>query len=189
MKKTWIIVVVALALVLSACNFPFTTSSDDTLSTQVAQTVEVLESQVVEPTLAIPTLMPTLALPTDTPMPTMVPYPTETTEPCLYAALVRETIPDNTTFSAGAAFTKSWTLENTGTCDWNVNYRLSFKSGDQMGAANHTKIGTETDPGDNIKISVDMTAPSDPGVYKGYWQMESDSGVDFGQVWVQIVVH
>jgi hypothetical protein len=188
MKKTWIIVVAALALILASCNFPFTATSDSTLSTQVAETVQALESEVKQPTLAIPTLMPTLALPTVAPVATMTPVPTETTEPCLFAALVSETIPDNTKFDPGDAFTKTWTLENTGACDWNTDYRLSFKSGDQMGAPDHVKISKETDFGQTIKISVDMVAPSSKDTYKGIWQMETNKGVKFGQVWVQIKV-
>ena len=188
MKKTWIIVVVALALVLSSCNFPFAQASDSALATSVAQTVEALESEVKPPTLAIPTLMPTLAVPTSAPVPTKTAVPTEVPVPCLYAALVSETIPDNTKLSAGESFTKSWTLKNTGTCDWNTEYRISFKSGNQMGAVDYVKISTETDYGETIKIKVDMTAPSKAGTYKGIWQMETNKGVKFGQVWVQIVV-
>ena len=188
MKKTWIIVVVALALVLSSCNFPFAQASDDVLATSVAQTVEALESEVKQPTLTIPTLMPTLALPTVAPVATMTAIPTEAPEPCLYAALVSETIPDKTKFSPGESFTKSWTLKNTGTCDWNTDYRLSFKSGDQMGAVDYVKISKETDYGETIKIPVDMKAPPDADTYKGYWQLETNKGVKFGQVWVQLVV-
>jgi len=188
MKKTWIIVVMALALVLSSCNFPFAQVSDSALATSVAQTVEALESEVKQPELAIPTLIPTLALPTSTPMPIMTAIPTDEPDPCLYAALVKETIPDKTEFSPGESFTKSWTLKNTGVCDWNTGYRLSFKSGNQMGAEDYVKISEETDPGESIKIEVDMTAPSDDGTYKGIWQMETNKGVKFGQVWVQIVV-
>jgi len=188
MKKTWIIVVVALALVLSSCNFPFAQASDSALATSVAQTVEALESEVKQPVLAIPTLMPTLALPTVAPVATMTVIPTKAPDPCLYAAMVSETIPDNTKYSAGATFTKSWTLKNTGTCDWNTDYRLSFKSGKQMAAVDYVKISKETDPGETIKIEVNMTAPASKDTYKGVWQMETNKGVKFGQVWVQIVV-
>ena len=188
MKKTWIFVVVALALVLSSCNFPFAQASDSALATSVAQTVEALEAEVKQPPLAIPTLMPTLALPTVVPVATITPIPTEKPDPCLYAAMVSETVADNTKFSAGETFTKSWTLKNTGTCDWNTDYRLSFKSGDHMGAVDYVKLSEETDPGETIKIEVDMTAPASDDTYKGIWQMETNKGVKFGQVWVQIIV-
>lgn len=188
MKQTWIIVVVALSLVISSCNFPFAQASDSALATSVAQTVEALESEVKQPELAIPTLMPTVALPTIAPVATMTAVPTKEPDPCLYAAFVKETIPDKTKFSPGESFTKSWTLKNTGVCDWNTDYRISFKSGNQMGAADFVKISEETDFGETIKIDVDMKAPSSDGTYKGIWQMETNKGVKFGEVWVQIVV-
>ena len=188
MKKTWIIVVVALALVLSSCNFPFAQASDSALATSVAQTVEALESEVKQPILTIPTLMPTLALPTIAPVATMTVIPTKAPDPCLYAIMVSETISDNTKYSKGATFTKSWTLKNTGTCDWNTGYKLSIKSGKDMSVKGYVNISEETDPGETIKIEVPMTAPSTAGTYKGIWQMETNKGVKFGQVWVQIVV-
>ena len=121
-------------------------------------------------------------------MPTVTVAPTKEVIPCLFATFVSETIPDKTEFSPGETFTKTWTLKNTGTCDWNTDYRLSFKSGDQMGAPDFVKISTETDPGENIAISVPMKAPATAGTYKGFWQMETHEGVKFGQVWVEIVV-
>ena len=57
-----------------------------------------------------------------------------------------------------------------------------------MGADDYVKISEETDPGETIKIEVDMTAPASDGTYKGIWQMETNKGVKFGQVWVQIKV-
>ena len=188
MKKWTFVVAVLLVLAVSACNFPFAAGSDDALATSVAQTVEAMEEEVKAPELAIPTLIPTIALPTSTPMPTATTAPTEEPDPCLFATFVSETIPDNTKYSPGATFTKSWTLKNVGVCDWNTDYRLSFKSGDQMGAVDYVKISKETDFGETIKIEVDMKAPSSAGTYKGYWQMETHKGTKFGQVWVQIVV-
>lgn len=127
MKKTWIMVVVALALVISACNFPFFgQAADDAVATSVAQTVEAQEEEKVQPTLAIVVVAPTQAYPTVAPVATMTVVPTATTYPCLFASFVSETIPDKTKFSPSESFVKSWTLKNTGTCDWNTDYRLSF---------------------------------------------------------------
>jgi Ig-like domain from next to BRCA1 gene len=43
------------------------------------------------------------------------------------------TVPDNTQFTAGASFTKTWRLRNTGTTTWSTAYRLYFITGNQMG--------------------------------------------------------
>ena len=190
MKKTWFIVVVALALVLSSCNFPFAQASESVLATSVAQTVEALESEVKVPELAIPTLMPTLALPTVAPVATMTAVPTKAPDPCLYATYVTETIADNTEMSPGESFTKTWTMKNTGTCDWNKDYKIVFKSGNKMSGPDKQSFGEEIDPGETIKISLDLVAPSDDGTYKGYWWFETNKGVKFGEngVSVKIVV-
>jgi hypothetical protein len=183
---------VALALLISACNFPFV-NTEDAMATSVAETVEAMESHIVKPTLVplptqappVPTAGPQPA-PQDQPKPTLPVEPTK--NPCLFATFVKETIPDNTVFSPGETFTKSWTLKNTGYCDWNVDYRLDFKSGDHMNGPDYVKISAETDPGETIKISVDLKAPSDEGTHIGYWQMQTDDGVNFGEIWVKIKV-
>jgi len=42
------------------------------------------------------------------------------------------TVPDGTNFASGAAFTKTWRLQNVGTCTWGTSYRLVFSGGEQM---------------------------------------------------------
>jgi hypothetical protein len=187
MKKMKILVAVMLVLTLASCNFPFAGTSDDDLATSVAQTVEAMESKMQQPTLPLPAATAT-PMATSTPMPTATVEATEESEPCLYAYAVDVTVPDGTVMSPGQTFTKTWKFTNAGYCDWNTDYRLSFKSGDQMGAPDYVKVSTETDFGETIKISVDMKAPSSDGTYKGYWQLETNKGVKFGEVWVQIKV-
>lgn len=186
-RYTSLTLALLLAILVSACNFPFMENSEDTLATTVAKTMEALEEQT------LPTLP---ALPTMTPYPTATPYPVETatvaptkvTVACLYASAVDKTIPDGTKFSAGETFTKTWTFTNTGTCDWNVDYELVFKKGDKMSGLDAVKISKETDPGEKIDISVELKAPASAGTYTGIWQLKSDDGVKFGEVWVKIVV-
>ena len=50
-------------------------------------------------------------------------------------------------------------------------------------------------PGATMDVSVDLTAPSSPGTYKGYWKLRNGSGVNFGigaggtnPFWVEIKV-
>ena len=44
------------------------------------------------------------------------------------------TIPDDTIVTAGKPFTKTWKLQNVGTCIWNDSYKFEFIDGDLMGA-------------------------------------------------------
>ncbi|HHS97476.1 MAG TPA: hypothetical protein ENK08_06195, partial [Chloroflexi bacterium] len=68
--------------------------------------------------------------------PTPTPAPDITTQGgcTLNAAFVADvTVPDNTEFPSGTAFTKTWRLRNTGTCTWEAGTLLVFVSGDAMG--------------------------------------------------------
>lgn len=210
MKRiTSITLSLTLVLLLAACNFPFTVNAEEAMATSVAETVEAMESHVVKPTLApLPTQAP--AQPTqemwdkdgehdkpgdmdkdkdkDGMQPDEKKQEQEKAQ-CLFATFVSETIPDGTTFSTGESFTKSWTLRNDGYCDWNTDYHISYKSGDQMSGPGTQDITTETDPGESITISVDLVAPSSAGTYTGYWQFKTDDGVAIGSTLsVKIVV-
>jgi hypothetical protein len=112
---------------------------------------------------------PTLAVPTATRVipPTAV---------CDLAQFVRDvTIPDGTVFTPGATFTKTWRLKNAGTCTWS-GYSLVFDSGELMGGTSPTAIGTVS-PGQEVDLSVNMTAPLANGSYRGYWRIRNTSGV------------
>jgi hypothetical protein len=111
----------------------------------------------VQPTLpvAIPTVT---SAPTSPPLPTSTPLPastptvaptltwtpaatpsTATTTPiskdCLKVTFVTDvTVPDNTRFAQGAAFTKTWRVRNSGTCDWPADTALVFIAGNKLDA-------------------------------------------------------
>lgn len=191
MKRTTILVAAMLVLAISACNFPFAGGSDNTLATSVAQTVEAMEEHVVvQPTLPLPVNTPTPLPPVATPMPTATVKPTEEPDPCLFATFISETIPDGTKFSANETFTKTWTIRNDGTCDWNEDYQLIFKSGDQMGGPDAVDFDEEVDPGEKITFSIDLKAPSKKGTYTGVWWFQTHKDVKFGSngISVKIVV-
>ena len=114
---------------------------------------------------------PTLALPSAT---QVVPP----TAACDLAQFVRDvTIPDGTVFAPNATFTKTWRLKNAGTCTWS-GYSLVFDSGDSMGGTSPTTIGTVS-PGQEVDLSVNFTAPTANGSYRGYWKIRNTSGVLF----------
>ncbi len=98
------------------------------------------------------------------------------------------TVPDNTEFTPGTAFVKTWRVRNSGTCTWEAGTQLVFASGDQMGGPASVSVplvsaGAETD------ISVNLTAPATPGTYRGNWQFQAPDGTRFGAIiYVKIVV-
>jgi len=191
MNRTHSILILAAVLLVSiACSFPLAASNrENDVADAVAATVQAALAQ----THAAATYTP---LPTLTPYPTYTPasqkpyYPQPTYAPqnCNQATFISETIPDNTVFQPGEEFTKSWRLKNTGTCTWNPNYSFVFYSGDRLSGAKTTDLDEYVEPGETIDILVDMTAPSDPDTYTGYWKLQDDDGINFYQVYVTIKV-
>lgn len=112
------------------------------------------------------------------------------------AVTVRDmTIKDGTVMKPGETFTKTWQLLNKGTSTWTTGYAIRFESGDRLGAPYEVAMPSEVPPGGAVNISVEMTAPADPGEYTGYWVMRNAAGHRFGMgtdgtqtFWVMIVV-
>ena len=192
-KRTSIVMMLIAAVLLSACNFPLFRSSveqdSDALATAVAETVQALnegsgsnDQEPDTPPVGLPTITP---LPTYTPSVVQVP-PTATPLPCNKAQFVSETIPDDTEFASGEVFTKSWTLKNIGTCTWNTNYKLTFVSGDAMSGPASVNLVSAVAPNAQVTISVDLTAPTDPGIYTGHWEMQADDAEFFGKVYLRV---
>lgn len=81
---------------------------------------------------------------------------------------------------AGASFTKTWRVKNTGSCTWTQGYALVFWDGEIMGAPGVARLFANVAPGQTIDVSVRLTAPSTPGIHGGYWRFSDPSGVFFG---------
>lgn len=167
--------------ILAACNLPSAapaTEEPNAVFTAAALTVQAmstLSTPFNTPTIPPPPAtntavsFPTLALPTST---SAVPP----TASCDLAQFVRDiSIPDGSVFAPGATFTKTWRIENAGTCTWS-GYSLVFDSGDSMSGTSPTPIGTVS-PGQEVDLSVNLTAPTTNGSYRGYWRIRNASGV------------
>ncbi len=100
---------------------------------------------------------------------------------CDWAQFVADvTVPDGTSFAAGAAFTKTWRLKNIGSCTWTTGYALVFDSGNQMGGPASVNLPNSVLPGQTVDVSVNLTAPASAGHYIGFWKFKNASGVLFG---------
>jgi len=183
----------SLAMVLAACNAPISQNPQDVYGTAAAQTVsaQLTLAFAASPTLPVLPATSTLAPPTLPPATsTSVPPPTATpgcTDDSDFVSDV--TIPDNTNEAAGADFTKTWRLRNSGTCTWTSDYDIVFFDGNIMGGPTSDNLPGSVAPGNTIDLSVDLTAPSSNGTHKGRWQLRNARGVLFGSIFfVQIVV-
>ncbi len=95
---------------------------------------------------------------------------------------------DNFVAAPNQAIHKTWRVKNTGNRIWGPEHKLVFVSGNQMGAPNAVNIPL-TAPGGTVDIGIDITAPSEGGTHRGYWQLRNPQGTFFGpKLWVQLTV-
>ena len=224
MKRTLatVNIVLVVALLLAGCNLPGNNSATPTagpnaINTAAALTVIAMTTQFAPQTTAVPPA--TTALPTNenqsvvptippenqstaTPASTALSGATATTipvvaaAPCNRAAFVSDvTYPDGTSVGPSTTFTKTWSLQNTGTCTWSTSYKLAFVNGDAMEGPATVFLPSAVAPNGTINISVTLRSPKNNGSYKGYWDMQDNNGVSFGldpgaktPFWVQVVV-
>ncbi len=100
---------------------------------------------------------------------------------CDWAQFIADvTVPDGTSYAAGAAFQKTWRLKNIGSCTWTTSYALVFDSGQAFGAPAAVNFPINVAPGQTVDLSVNMTAPNAAGHYLSYWKLRNASGVIFG---------
>lgn len=207
MKKQWTLfsICVVLSMILAGCNYPgraTPTSQVDAINTAAAQTIQAQQTSIAQTNQAVaqstPTFTPepSLTVTEETVAPTSTVTPTSTTTvECDQAAFVSETIPDGTRFTPGQTFTKTWTIRNAGSCTWNNNYDVVFVSGDAMSAPASQQLTSGTvEPGQSVKISIDLKAPNAAGTHRGNFKLRNASNVLFGlgandnPFWVEIKV-
>ena len=169
--------------------------------TRPRPTRTVADAATATATLGVPTSTPSptrtpvpptaTSTPTEAPTPVPTSAPTETPVPCtapLAASFVSDvTIPDYTTVGAGQQFDKTWRLSNSGECPWPPGVRLAYVSGARMGEGANEPLAREVAPGEEVEVTVPMTAPSQPGTHKGHWRMQTAEGEFFGSQIVVIV--
>ncbi|MFN2167966.1 MAG: NBR1-Ig-like domain-containing protein [Anaerolineae bacterium] len=89
------------------------------------------------------------------------------------------TVPDGAEVNPGEGFVKTWRVRNVGTCDWGEGYELVFLSGARMGGPESVPLPA-VPAGEEGDISVDLVAPSTPGLHAGAWRIRPRGGDPFG---------
>ncbi len=178
---------------------PTQVSLPDMVATMMAEATPSATLPPAQPTLAAqaatqPPVLPTLEVqPTSTPAEVkVVSAPAECSAEALFVQDV--TIPDLASIEPGTGFVKTWRLRNTGTCAWNGDYRLVFRTGEAM-AGDDAILLPPAQPGDTVDVSVNMTAPAQGGVYTSFWQVTNSDGATVSlrgttdpRIWVTIQV-
>jgi hypothetical protein len=146
--------------------------------------VATFASNLTETVVAHPTTTPTLT-PTGTPTLTLIDInATEAsatpTPSCYRLRWIKDvTIKDFTLMTPGETFTKTWLVSNSGTCAWQPGFQFAFYGGDPMGGSNYT-LTQAVNPGDQMDLSIPMTAPSGTGIIISTWRMSGFNGWFFG---------
>ena len=196
-------------IILSACSLPDERAGmqvkPGVLYTEAAMTVSV---QLTSAGIDLPqkTQLPGTQAAAGTPdpaasstfvIPTFTPEGAENDPPvCDQVKFIKDvSIPDEMDIPPGERFTKTWRLQNAGSCPWGIGYLLYFESGDILGGPSSQDLTSKTiQPGETIDISVDLVAPEETGVYQGFWKLRNVRGEGFGvgeyskAFWVKINV-
>ena len=186
-------------LILSACGASKDAESTPTPSVEQIQTaaIQTFNAVLTQTALSQPTATLTV-----TPGPTTTPFPTialgtlppsatsvGTTNTCNRLVYIKDvTVPDNTQMNPGQSFTKTWQVQNSGSCAWEAGYKFTLIGGDAMGGQALT-LSSQVAPGAQYEISVDMTAPSNKtGSITGTWRMADANGSYFGTPLTVVIV-
>ena len=197
-----------IAASLAGCNLPAQATTTPTLNvTQAYQTVEARLTEAIALTpkfsaTASPratvtplhaTSSPTQIVETVTPASTSP--PSASCNQALPGVPIDVTIPDDTKLRPGEAFTKTWRLQNVGTCPWTSDYTLVWFSGERLEAPLEVSLIETVTYAQSVDLSVEMKAPDTEGTYQSNWKLQDPSGTLFGigpnfdsAFWVRIIV-
>lgn len=177
--------VLACAPTMGTAPAPAPTFDPNSINTIIAGTANAASTQTAlfAPPTATSTFIPAFtAIPTETPtiVPTILiqlftptvasPIPiSETREK--FSCVVLSTSPrDGFGFSAGIEFTVSWTLQNTGTEEWDsASADIRFLSGDKIYVQSAYDLDQSVPPDSQYIATVKMKAPMEKGTYKTTW--------------------
>ena len=97
------------------------------------------------------------------------------------ATLVKHiTMPEATPWQPNQTFTKTWQIQNVGSCAWNSKYQLYHVPNARMVTVGSIALPGTIQPGQTVSLTVAMTAPTAPGAYAVQWQLRDESGALFG---------
>ncbi|HAV78693.1 MAG TPA: hypothetical protein DCX53_15195 [Anaerolineae bacterium] len=142
----------------------------------------------IPPTNQVPFIEPTLifiATPAATvqsleiPLPTVIPTIDQLSCTNNLSFIEDITIPDNSFIPFGTAINKQWLVENSGTCNWNSQYKLRHIGGAVLGAPEEIALFPARS-GTQATIQITFTTPFEEGVYESAWQAFDPNGFPFG---------
>lgn len=182
-KRLFLIILVIIFIAL-ACSLPGSdqNDNDNTPPNEPPATNTPVPDEPDEPDA------PTTPTDTSAPPPPPTATPTEAPVVCEPDSEFVEdlNIPDGTLIAPGTTFTKTWEIENDGTCTWTSEYSWEQldRSGNKLQASVLAMpIPSEVAPGGTLEITVTLTLSATATVgerYDAFFQMRSPDGELFG---------
>lgn len=184
-KKTALFLLL-IAVLLSACGGQPTATIASPTETPAPPTETLAPTSTPVPE---PSLTPT---PAEDPTATATALPPENAAGCVNAGkfISDVSIPDNSNVNINTVFTKTWRVQNTGTCIWWYGYTLTHYSELSLGAPEFVTLPL-TNPGESADISIELVAPSVAGLYRGNFVIRNPEGLPMeiegdSRLWVAI---
>jgi hypothetical protein len=176
-----------LALFISACGASTPAAPTPDAAAMATSAVQTAEARFTQQAL-VDLATRVASAPTSTPVPEQA-QPTATTEAgataasyeytpgCVFATYVADlTIPDGMLIAPGTTFTKTWRIKNTGSCKWDPSFAMVFFSGDKMSEQISFPLPRTVYPGQEVDVSIVLTAPAANGKYSSEWRMALPAG-------------
>lgn len=193
------------ALAIAACGSANTPQETEPTPDVAVVRTSAANTVVAQFTLTAAAFTPTPSLPTETTAPsTLEATDTATTQPLAQVTNAQGTtvalcdsmdyvadvnIPDNTNMAPGQDFLKTWRVKNTGSCPWGEGYELVYADYVYEMDGQPQPLTQVVQPGQEVEVSVQFTAPSEIGEYLSAWQMSNPAGVTFPEaIFVKIIV-
>ncbi|VDO34382.1 unnamed protein product [Onchocerca flexuosa] len=98
------------------------------------------------------------------------------------------TIGEGESVPPSTRFTKTWRVRNSGNEWWPNGCFLCYMEGDKLSDTTRSWIQPLA-PGKEINVSIEMVSPAERGIYQSRWQLNTSSGIPFGEsIWCIIAV-
>jgi hypothetical protein len=206
MKLKLTLVIMLAVLLATACGPSETPSTEPTPDIAAVRT-SAAGTVIAQFTLTAAAFTPTPAQPTETEAPEVTETATTATVTVAPFAQVTDAsgtvvslcdslqfvadvnVPDDTNMSPGQDFLKTWRVRNSGSCPWGAGYELVYAGYANEMSGQAQPIAQVVQPGQEVEVSVQFTAPDEIGEYLSAWQLSNPAGVTFEEIiFVRIVV-
>lgn len=205
MKLKLTMVILLVSLLASACASPEAPTQDPTPDIAAVRT-SAAGTVIAQFTLTAAAFTPTPAPPTETAAPEVTGTVTTATATGAFAQVTDASgttialcdslefvadvnVPDDTNMSPGQDFLKTWRVRNAGSCPWGEGYELIYADYANEMSGQPQPLTQVVQPGQEVELSVQFTAPEQIGEYLSAWQLSNPAGVPFEDIiFVRIIV-